>query len=346
MIQRHKMVIDNLFEKLIERDLEGKITAGVAVSWKNKDNKIWTFKLRKNAKWSDGKPVTAHDFVYAIRRTVDPKVASPLAGRYMTIGYKNAVEIVNGNISVKELGVKAIDDYTLEITLEKPVPYFIEIAGIAPLRKDVVEKYGDKWTNVGKFIGNGAYKLEEFILQEKIILKKNPYYYWDQKNVQIEKVNFLVITDTAVAYSRYMANELDIVFVNTPRSLYEKAKKTYPNELYQVPRASVSYIGINHDKISDKRVRKALQLGIDREIIAKHVLGAGYRPAYNFVPPSIKHANFSKPDWSEWSDQQRYAEAKRLLAAAGYNEQNPYKFTLYYDTSETGKFSCRCAIYV
>ncbi|WP_370931654.1 ABC transporter substrate-binding protein [Bartonella sp. DGB1] len=135
---------------------------GVAESWTNKDNKIWTFKLRKNAKWSDGKSVTAHDFVYAFQRVADPKTASPLASGLINVGYKNAEAVIKGDLPVEELGVKALDDYTVEITLEKSIPYFLEIARTPPLRKDLIKKYGDKWTAVKNLVVNGPYKLEEF----------------------------------------------------------------------------------------------------------------------------------------------------------------------------------------
>ncbi|WP_370931650.1 peptide ABC transporter substrate-binding protein [Bartonella sp. DGB1] len=322
-------ILLNLFEGLVVRDINGNMVPGVAESWTNKDNKIWTFKLRKNAKWSDGKSVTAHDFVYSFQRIADPKTATPLAGSLIEIGYKNAEAIAKGELPVSALGVKALDDYTVEIALEKSIPYFIEIAGIVPLRKDIIEKYGDRWTRPENFISNGAYKLDELILQEKVVLSKNPYY-WDNKNTSIDKVVYLVISDDNIAYNRFKIGEIDIVNVNTPKNLYERAKKDYPANLDVYPRLGIFYLGVNVKKIPNKKVRQALQLGVDREVITNKILATGQKPAYNYVPYNIKGANFAEPEWAKWTAKQRYAKAKRLLAEAGFNKNRPFNLTLTY----------------
>ncbi|WP_370932034.1 ABC transporter substrate-binding protein [Bartonella sp. DGB1] len=150
----------------------------------------------------------------------------------------------------------------------------------------------------------------------------------------MDKAVTLVIADHNIAYNRFLAGELDVVGVGAPKPLYERAKKEYGDKILTFPNLFVSYLGINVKRMPDVRVRKALQLGIDRDIITDKILGSGQVPAFNYVPSNIKNGNYPQPEWANWTKQQRHKEAKRLLAEAGYNEKNPYKFKLSYSTGE------------
>ncbi len=162
----------------------------MAESWDNKDFKVWTFHLRKDAKWSNGEPVTARDFVYSWQRLVDPKTASPYAS-YPQYGHiVNVDEIIDGKKAPSELGVKAIDDHTLEVTLSEPVPYFYKLLvnpAMSPVYKPAIEKFGEKWTQPGNIVTNGAYTLKDWVVNERIVMERNPHY-WDNAKTVINTI--------------------------------------------------------------------------------------------------------------------------------------------------------------
>lgn len=166
-------------------DLNGHPVPGVAESWDNKDFKVWTFHIRKDAKWSDGSPVTAQDFVYSWQRLADPKTASPYAS-YLQYGHvANVDEIIAGKKPATDLGVKAIDDKTFEVTLSEPVPYFYKLLvhpSVSPVPKAAIEKYGEKWTQPANIVTNGAYKLKDWVVNERIVLERNTNYWDNAKN--------------------------------------------------------------------------------------------------------------------------------------------------------------------
>ncbi|MDX9374458.1 ABC transporter substrate-binding protein, partial [Salmonella enterica] len=176
----------DLFEGLLISDVEGHPSPGVAEKWENKDFKVWTFHLRENAKWSDGTPVTAHDFVYSWQRLADPNTASPYAS-YLQYGHiANIDDIIAGKKPATDLGVKALDDHTFEVTLSEPVPYFYKLLvhpSVSPVPKSAVEKFGDKWTQPANIVTNGAYKLKNWVVNERIVLERNPQYWDNAKTV-------------------------------------------------------------------------------------------------------------------------------------------------------------------
>lgn len=188
----------DLFEGLLIQDADGNLIPGVATEWEaSNKNQTYTFKLRPEAKWSNGDPVTAHDFVYAWQRAVNPETASPY-GWYMELtSIVNAAEILAGETDPAELGVRAIDDHTLEVDLTKPLPYFPAMttyATMMPVHKATIEAHGAKWTDPANIVSNGAYVLTEMVLNEYNTREKNPMY-WDADNVIIEKTTGHIITD-------------------------------------------------------------------------------------------------------------------------------------------------------
>jgi len=183
----------DLMEGLANNSPDGSIVPGVAESWDNKDAKVWIFHLRKDAKWSNGKPVTAQDFVYSWQRLVDPRTASPYASYLQYAHVENVDAIIAGKKDKSTLGVQAIDDHTFQVTLTEPVPYLVEMTphyAMKPVYQAAVEKFGEKWTLPANYVGNGAYKLKDWVVNEHIVLERNPEY-WDNAKTIINKVTLL-----------------------------------------------------------------------------------------------------------------------------------------------------------
>ncbi|MEH6788532.1 MAG: peptide ABC transporter substrate-binding protein [Paracoccus sp. (in: a-proteobacteria)] len=335
-------VLRSLFEGLMNEDAKGAMIPGVAESFEESDDKLtYTFRLR-DAKWSNGDPVTAGDFVYAWRRVVDPETASEYAWFMELMNIVNATEIVKGEKSPEELGVKAIDDKTLEVTLTTPTPYFIKTLSHAttyPVPQKVIEVEGDSWTQPGKLVGNGAFVLESHNLGVDITLKKNPDY-WDAENVLMETVKGVTVNDNNVALTRYQAGELDRVQI--PAGQYPRLKQEYPDQATSIPYAcSYAYIYNVSEKgpeaLKDVRVRRALSLAINRDIIVDNVLQGGQRPATTWTHWAIEGFEQPETELATLSQQEKTAKAKELLAEAGYGPDNPLNLTLQYNTDESHK---------
>ena len=331
----------DLFEGLLISDVEGHPSPGVAEKWENKDFKVWTFHLRKNAKWSDGTPVTAHDFVYSWQRLANPNTASPYAS-YLQYGHiANIDDIIAGKKPATDLGVKAIDDNTFEVTLSEPVPYFYKLLvhpSVSPVPKAAVEKFGEKWTQPANIVTNGAYKLKNWVVNERIVLERNTQY-WDNDKTVINQVTYLPISSEVTDVNRYRSGEIDMTYNNMPIELFQKLKKEIPNEVRVDPYLCTYYYEINNQKapFNDVRVRTALKLAMDRDIIVNKVKYQGDLPAYSYTPPYTDGAKLVEPEWFTWSQEKRNEEAKKLLAEAGYTADKPLTFDLLYNTSDLHK---------
>jgi len=337
-------VIRDLLEGLVNTsNADGHVIPGVAETWDNKDFKVWTFHLRKDAKWSNGDPVTAADFVYSWQRLADPKTASPYES-YLQYGHiVNIDDIIAGKKSPDTLGVKAIDDHTLEVTLSEPVPYFVKMlshTAMKPVNKKVVEQFGDKWTQPGNYVSNGAYKLKAWTVNERIVLERNPEY-WNNAKTVINQVTYLPISSEVTDVNRYRSGEIDMTYNNMPIELFQKLKKEIPTEVHVDPYLCTYYYEINNQKapFTDARVREALKLGLDRDIIVDKVKAQGDLPAYGFTPPYTDGADgkLTPPAWFKETQDQRNAQAKKLLAEAGYTDAKPLTFSLLYNTSDLHK---------
>ncbi|MTI15659.1 peptide ABC transporter substrate-binding protein [Rhodobacteraceae bacterium RKSG542] len=336
-------VVRNLFEGLYNQDNYGNLVPGVALSHEvSADKQTYTFKLRQDAKWSDGKPVTAGDFVFAWQRASDPKTASPYAWYVELMSLENAKAIIDGEKTPSELGVKAIDDHTLEVKLSVPLPYFPLMTTHSttfPSPKWAIDAHGADWTKPGNIVSNGAYVLSEHKPQEQAVLVRNENY-WDNANTIIDKVVTLVINDENVALTRYKAGELDRTEV--PAGQYPSLKEQYPDQAIAFPRLCNYYYTFNlsdsgPEFFKDVRVRKALAYSLDRNVITERVLQGGQFPAYTFTPAVT--AGFEVPgvEYAGLSQKERDAKAMELMAEAGYSKDNPLKFNLVYNTSEGHK---------
>ena len=333
-------VAKDMFEGLMSQDGEGNTIPGVAKSYDvSEDGLVYTFHLR-DAKWSNGDPVTAGDFVFAFRRAVDPATGSNYAWFMELPGIINASEIIKGEMPSDQLGVKAVDNKTFQVTLKAPLPFFPKLLAhqtTFPTPQKVVEKYGDQWTRPDNIVSNGAFVLDEWVVNERITLKKNPNY-WNAEKTVLDKVNFLPITSQTADLSRYKAGEVDMTY-EIPIEHFKNLKQDMPEEVTVTPYVGTYYYVFNTLKapFNDVRVRKALTYAINRDAVAYSVKGQGEKPAYAFTPEAIN--GFVKPDlaWEKMSQKDREAEAQRLLKAAGYDKSNPLEVELLYNTSESHK---------
>ncbi|EKK4080254.1 oligopeptide ABC transporter substrate-binding protein OppA [Cronobacter dublinensis] len=329
-------VLRDLFEGLVNQNDKGELVPGVATEWQTSDNRIWTFKLRDNAAWSDGTPVTAQDFVYSWQRMVDPKTTSPFAWFFALAGMAHAQEIIDGKQPPSALGVSAVDARTLKVSLDKPLPWFTSLAAnvaLYPVQKANVEQGGD-WTRPGKLVGNGAFTLKDRVVNEKLVLTPNSHY-WDNAKTVLTQVTFLPVNQESAATKRYLANDIDIT-ESFPKNLYQKLKKEIPGQVYTPPQLGTYYYAFNTQKgpTADARVRLALSMTIDRRLMAEKVLGTGEKPAWRFTPDVTAGFTPAPSEWQQMSQQELNAQAKTLLQAAGYGPSRPLNLTLLYNTSE------------
>ncbi|MGK3113044.1 ABC transporter substrate-binding protein [Candidatus Pantoea formicae] len=334
-------VIRNLLEGLVETDNNGQIVPGVAASWHQEQGRVWTFTLRDDARWSNGEPVTAQDFVYSWQRLADPKTASPYASYLQAAHVGNIDAILAGKAPPTELAVKALDAHHLQVTLSEAVPYFIDMlahTAMKPVYRAAVEKWGEQWTQPQHYVGNGAYTLADWVVNEKIVLKRNPQY-WDNANTVIEEGVLLPLTSENSDINRYRSGGSDMTNSVVPPDLFKKLQQDLGEQVKVSPLLCTFYYEINNKKppFNDARVRTALKLTLDRDIIASKIMGQGQIPAYGLTPPFTHGISPEAPAWSKQTQAERNASAKQLLSEAGFNAQHPLRFTLLYNTSEQNK---------
>ncbi|MGB6324189.1 MAG: peptide ABC transporter substrate-binding protein [Methylocella sp.] len=314
-------ILDELFEGLVTLDARGEIIPGTAVSWTaDTAATVYDFKLRGDAKWSNGDKVVPEDFVFAFRRLMAPRTGAPYANILYTL--KNAKRINKGELPVEALAVRALDETTLEIALEHPAPYFIsQLAHMTakPLHRKSIEAFGSDFVRPAHMVTNGPFMLKEFTPNDRLVLVKNPYYY-DAAHVALDAEIFYSLEDRSAALRRFMAGEIQsyddvpveqIAFV---RSHLADAFKVTPSL------GSYFYaFDTRHKPFDDRRVRQALSMEIDREFLAERIWGGTMDPGYSFVPPGI--ASYGAPMTVAWKDSDpfdREDEAKTLLAEAGF----------------------------
>lgn len=333
-------ILRDLIMGLYTEDVYGNAIPGSAVSHTvSDDGLVYTFALREGMVWSDGVPVTADDFVFALQRILDPKTAAQYASLIYVI--KNAYGVNTGELPLEAVGARAIDDHRLEIILENPAPFFIELTThqtMYPVPKHVIEKLGDAWVRAENMVGNGPYKLAEWVPQGHIRTVKNELFF-DAANVQIDEVFFYPTVDATAALKQFRAGELDINS-GLPLQQIDWLRENLPEETKLYPYMGVSYIAFNTERapFDDARVRMALSMAINRPILTDNILKAGQVPALSFVPPGISnHAFGAMVDFSDLSMDERIEKAKELLAEAGFDESNPLTFEYKFREGVDGK---------
>lgn len=329
-----------IFEGLTTYSPDGQVVPGMAEKWDvSDDGKTYTFHLR-DAKWSNGDPVTADDFVYSFQRLVDPAIAAdyaPIADPIL-----NAEQIRKGEEKdLGKLGVKAVDDKTFQVTLAKAAPYFLGLIRhntFLPVHKATVEKFGQDWTKPGNIVGNGAFTMQEWTPQASMTLVKNPNYY-DAANVKLDKIVYYPTEDISEEFKRYRAGELHITY-EVPSDQIKFIEENLKDEYEARPYLGTYYYVINTTREAGgkKEVREALALAIDREIISEKVTQGSFLPGYSFVPPGMIDYETQYVSFKDMPKEERIAKAKELLAQAGYGpEGDPLKLEILYNTSENHK---------
>lgn len=339
-------VLHDLLEGLVSVDDQGQVRPAVATHWQvSPDQQCWTFYLRPTARWSTGEPLTAEDFVYSWRRLADPRTASPNASYLQDLQLTNSTAVINRQQPPEALGVTALDPQTLQLQLEKPLPYLPAMLAhpvLYPLHQRTVEHYQGSdehhWTAASHFVGNGAYQIQQWIMNEKLVLSRSPNY-WDHANTVIHAITYLTLCDAAIDLRRWQAGEIDITNTIIPTAyLLQYAQDPSSSGVHITPALSLYGYKLNTRKppFNDKRVRQALTLGLDRQALVSvnrvaTLLGQTTASSVNspklagFIPP--------QPSWTKGSLQQRQHMACQWLREAGYSSKRPLRFTLLYNTA-------------
>jgi oligopeptide transport system substrate-binding protein len=332
-------ILLDMFEGLTRIDGYGHIVPAVATSWDvSPDGLTWIFHMRPDLKWSDGTPLVAGDFVYGLRRAVDPATAAP----YVSILYEivGAREISDGKEKdLTKLGVTAPDPETVKIVLNEPtafLPGVLQLPIAYPMPKAAIEANGEQWTRPGKIVSNGAYKLDSWEPQQEIRMVRNPNYR-NAATVKIDVARWLVVESDETAFRRFRNGELD--FSRIPMTEMPWARKNLADELHPDVSMWTVYVILNTGKgpLTDVRVRQALAMTLDREVLADKIDPHGEVPAYGLIPPGMPGYTQQPPDWMALSKPDRLAKAKALYAAAGYGPDNPLKAELIYPTEENSR---------
>jgi len=329
-------IVSDMFQGLYTNAADGSTILGDAAAVDVSDDGLaYTYTLREGLLWSDGTPLTARDYEYAFRRMVNPETAAPLAFFYYNFVNARAINAAEmGDLT--QLGVHALDDQTLVIQLVRPDPHLANLMTnqpFFPVPRHVIEEVGDRWPRPGNMVTNGPYVLTEWVPNDFVRAVRNPYFY-DNANVQIDEVYYYPTDDAASALRRLRAGELDL---NTefPEQQIDWLREHMPEETRVNASICVGYISLNteHPPFDDVRVRQALTMTIDREMLSERVLRLGEQPAYSIVTPFA--ANYPAPtlDWTALSIPERQARARALLTDAGFGPDNPLHFTYRYRES-------------
>lgn len=334
-----QLVVLDLFMGLTTPDMRGRPIAGSAESWTvSSDGLLYTFRLRSDLRWSDGTPLTAEDFVWSFRRMLDPATGYPFASRLYPI--RGAREIATARAAPATLGVRAVDARTLRIELVAPTPYFLDVIAAAamPAPRHVIEKHGNAWLRPEHFVSNGPFVLEAWRPNAFVRLRRNPRF-WGATQVRLEGVVHYPFNNPTTMVRRFQAGELDLVMVVPP----ERAdpRKNEFGAALKVGRGISNEVVVFNTRsgpTADVRVRRALSMLIERDAIARGIIGVPEVGAYSYVPPGVSnYAASARPDFAAWSSERRVAEARRLLGEAGYGPARPLALRLGFPNTELNR---------
>lgn len=356
-------LVSNMFMGLTRFDpVTGEVIPYLATEWESGEdadgNQTWTFNLRDDIAWvnhnpvtgetaqvtdAEGNPrfVTAHDVVYGVKRTIDPATASDYA--YVLYIIKNAQAVNEGSeeFTLDDVGVTAVDDHTVQFTLESPAGFFPAIAGMwvaNALPQWTIDEWGDQWTEAGLINTNGPYVLESWIHGGQLNLVKNPLWY-DAESVQIERIEGVMVVEASTSFAMYENNELDTTGVPLPEIDRVKADAVLGAEFYSAPTPCTYYYGFNNQKypFTDARVRTAFAQSIDRQSLIDNVLKGGQIPATSFAPPGIFGAPEPGTVGLQYDPEAAAAALQSFLDEEGLTleEFNELGITLMHNTSES-----------
>ncbi len=331
-------VLRDIGEGLVGYSASGELVGAAAESWSISDDGLsYEFKIRDDARWSNGDAVTAGDFVFALRRLADPATAAFYADAVAAI--VNAEQIIAGELSPDELGVAVADDNTLVITLRQPTPYMLSLLthpSTFPLHPGSLAEHGNDFARPENLLSNGAYQLESWEPASVLRLRRNEYY-WNNAATSIDAVNYLVITQELTQLNRFRAGEIDITDTIPPES-FAAVREQYAEQVHVAPYLGVYYYGYNLKKppfADSPQLRQALSMAIDRETLVEKVIGRGEAPAYSWVPPGVNNYEPIRFSYADLSQEERNAAARRLYREAGYSDANPAQIEVRYNTSDT-----------
>ena len=333
-------ILRDLFEGLTTEDSNGKVIPGAALRWNiSRDARTYTFYLRRDLAWSNGEPLDAHDFVYSLQRAADPATAS--AGANALLPILNAREVLAGELPVEELGISLLDEYTMQITLTGPTPYFLSLLASPvafPVNRANVEEYGDRFARPGNLVSNGAFVLADWKPRVSIELRTNPYFR-EADQVLVDRVVYVHTEELAAEIKQFRLGELDWTH-DVPNNQFRWLQKNYTDELQVSPWMGSYFLGYNLTQqpfIDNPALRLALILAIDRVIITDKVTQFGELPSFSLVPPGIDGYVPFAPHYADWSQDERNHEARRLFEQAGYSEERPLHVEIRYNTSDNNK---------
>ena len=334
-------LLRDLREGLVIHDMKGEVAPGVAESWTmSPDGKSWRFKLRGNAKWSNGDPVKASDFAYSFRRIVNPETGAKYANLLFPIRNAEAIHKAAAGSSLETLGVSAPDEGTLEIELERPTPYLLELLthqSALPVHAASAAKAAQEPGRPENWITNGPYMLREFAPNSHIRLDRNPHFH-AAADVKIDTVIFYPASDLAAAARRFQAGELHLT-TDIPADQFKSLNEKLGDQVRIGPYLATYFLIINSAKppFDDERVRRALSLQIDREFIADRIWGGTMLPAYGVIPPHIgNYGERAELDFRHASVLEREDEARRLLASAGFGSV-PLQVEFRFNTTDNNR---------
>jgi oligopeptide transport system substrate-binding protein len=331
-------VLRDIGEGLVTYTAAGDLVPGTAESWEiAADGLTYTFRIREDARWSNGDPVTAADFVFGLRRLVDPATAAFYAAEIGNV--INAAAIVAGEMEPADLGVAATDERTLVISLVRPTPYLLSLLthpSTFPVHRGSVERHGAQFARAGNLVSNGAYALADWEPGAIIELHRNAHY-WNDAGTSIDVVRHHVVTQELAEFNRYRAGELHVTSTVPPEN-FEQIRAEYADQLHIAPTLGVYYYGFNMTRppfADNPELRQALSMAIDRKVLVEAITGRGEAPAYSWVPPGIHNYEPVQLPYAGLSQQERNAIAQSLYRKAGYSKDNPLRFELRYNTSDT-----------
>jgi oligopeptide transport system substrate-binding protein len=329
-------LLDDLFEGLTRPQADGAVVPAVALSWEHSEDGLsWTFHLDPAARWSNGDPLVAGDFVYAWRHVVDPATASQSAQQFAPI--VNALQVTAGKLAPEQLGVRAIDSHTLQVRLVGPTPYLLYLltnSYFFPLHQATLEKYGASWTRPGNLVSNGAFVLEEQRINGAIQLRRNAHYR-EAQAVQLERVTYFPVIDRSAATSRYLAGDVDVTDIFGLEDV-DWLREQLGSQVKLEPYFGTALLGyhVGRAPFDSRALRLALSMSVDREVITGKLMHGLYLPAYNLVPPLGGYPQVL-PDWAKLSQAERHALARQWYAQAGYSQRHPLKVELSLPTGGT-----------
>jgi len=336
-LRLEETLLNDLFLGLTTFNANGEIVPGAAESWETSDDGLtWRFFLREELKWSDGKNLTAEDFVYSFRRLLNPHTAASLS--YFLYMIKNAELVNNAKKAPSSLGVYSEGPHVLVIELDQPYPYLLERllypTGF-PVPKHVIENVGSDWVKPEHWVSNGAYVLEDWSPQEHVKMKSNPHFFDD---VYIRSLKYIPVASEQSGFNRFRTGELDVI-ASFPAGKLEELRESNAKALRLSNLLSMMYLVFNTTKgpTQDQKIRKALSLSIDQRILTEKVLRNGHEPAFSFVPELVSNYSFKEVPHKNLPESERLAEAKTLLGDAGYTKDIPLKITLNYASGAENK---------